>query len=69
MHASFSQARNNYVCGMDDVFTVGMEKDFNYNAAQFDVWFSRDGATPFKLNNDNFMFELQFTSKEQEFKR
>ena len=69
MHASFSQARNNYVCEMNETFINGMEKDFNYNAAQFDVWFSRDGKTPFKLNNDNFMFELQFTAKEQEFKR
>ena len=69
MHASFSQASNNYVCEMDETFIHGMEKDFNYNAAQFDIWFSRDGKTPFKLHNDNFMFELQFTAKEKEFNR
>ena len=68
MHASFSHARNHFVCEMNETFIM-MEKDFNYNAAQFDIWFSLDGRKPFILHNDNYMFELAFTAKENEFKR
>jgi hypothetical protein len=64
MHATFSPARNWYVAEMNETYQFA-EKDYAFDGAQFDVWFSLDGRVPFVLHNDDYMFELQFDTGEK----
>ena len=59
LHASFSQANNNYVCEMDESFLV-LNKEYLFDSADFDIWFSLDGRTPFKIYHDNYLFEISY---------